>query len=200
MITQRFITALFGGTFDPIHKGHLHVATELYQKLPIETIQFIPCHQPAHRPTPIATPQQRLEMLQLAVSEYPYMKLNDVEIRRGGVSYTIDTVKALKTSQPTAKFGLIMGWDAFVTFNHWHQWQAILNYTNLLVVNRPNSAKPLPTALEQLSNVMLVDITPATSAATAIREKIYNKQDVKDELPSSVWHYIQQHSLYLSTG
>ena len=213
MSNQRPLIALFGGTFDPIHLGHLHIAKQVYRLLPTQIVHFIPCNQPPHRATPQATAQDRLAMVQLAIQPYPYFVADDQEIKREGTSYTVDTLKTLRADHQNARFGLIIGSDAFSQFHQWHQWQLILQLTHLIVINRPgyNTLWTLPLAnlepdhktanLLQLiarpaGGIHQLIIPPSPISASSIREKIHNKQDVSNFLPATVLDYIQQHRLY----
>ena len=114
---------ILGGTFDPIHFGHLRTALELHQALDLKEVRLIPCYQPVHRKSPIATPEQRLAMVKRAIEFEPALQVDDCEIRRKGPSYTIDTLTFLHEQFPNTPLCLIMGIDAITKFPSWHRWE-----------------------------------------------------------------------------
>src|SRR3990167_1134869 len=197
--------AIFGGTFDPIHLGHLNVAEQICQKLPIDEVRFIPCYQsPTRQCPPIATAEQRLAMLKLATVNHSHYLVDDRELVRQGPSYMIDTLKELKSEQNENVFALVLGMDAFADFDHWRDWQNILTLSHLILVDRPNyqtSLKPNIAKLlihqevkdsqkllsKNFGNIIRLDIVPKAISATMIREKIFKKQGVKDLIPPQVW-------------
>lgn len=129
---------IFGGTFDPIHSGHIAVAEFLTKTCPLKKIHFIPCYTPPHRSLPKATPAQRLEMIKLAIAGHPEWIADDIDLQRPGPSYMIDTLEILHQRQPHSTWCLILGMDAFLQFDQWRQWHKILTLCHLIVVNRPN--------------------------------------------------------------
>jgi len=118
---------ILGGTFDPVHNGHIQLAQAILKKLPLEKILFIPCYQPVHRGKPIATPQQRLNMLRLVTDTEPKFAISEAEINRQGPSYMIDTLAELKKLYPYNPLCLTLGMDAFAKLDTWHQWQQLLD-------------------------------------------------------------------------
>src|SRR5579863_7641527 len=113
---------ILGGTFDPIHFGHLRTALELYQALDLAEVRLIPCYQPVHRKLPVATPEQRFAMVKLAIEPEKALRVDDGEIIRKGPSYTIDTLKIIHEKLPLTPICLIMGIDALLSFASWHRW------------------------------------------------------------------------------
>lgn len=134
---------ILGGTFDPIHNGHLHLATTVLEQLKLSELRFIPLNIPAHRHTPLATTQQRLAMLQLATADHAKLKVDDCEIQRGGISYTIDTLRSLRHQLPQTPLCLILGIDSLNSLNHWKQWRSLLHYSHIVIVNRPHHDQPV---------------------------------------------------------
>src|SRR3989338_6163427 len=104
---------LLGGTFDPVHKGHIGIANHVLYRFNLADVQWIPCNQPAHRTPPIASPADRLAMLKLATEDNDAFEVNDVEFQRGGVSYMVETLETLRITYPNTPFCLILGADAF---------------------------------------------------------------------------------------
>ncbi len=204
---------ILGGTFDPIHFGHLRTALELYQALDLAEVRLIPCYQPVHRKTPIATPEQRLAMVRKAIEHEPALTVDNCEILRKGPSYTIDTLETLHKKLPHTPLCLIMGIDALLHFPSWHRWQDILTHAHLVVVHRPHyhlpqtgivadllkkRLKPTPAALHECmaGNIVLHPVTPLEIAATDIRKLIAMGRSPRYLLPDNVYKYIQQHGVY----
>ncbi|MEM9243769.1 MAG: nicotinate-nucleotide adenylyltransferase [Pseudomonadota bacterium] len=206
------IIGLFGGTFDPVHLGHMYIAEKLLEELPLDEVRFIPCHQSNLRDPSIASPQQRLDMLQLAIAGKHKFTVDDWEIKQENISYTIDTIKHLKEKMPTASLWLIIGADVFVKFKQWHRYRDILNYAHLIIVNRSGylirdyvSTHDIliqkqtldPELLEQSDHgsIFCQDVEPVDISATEIRRDITNNA-VAEKLPASVYDYIQSNKLY----
>ncbi len=150
---------ILGGTFDPVHNGHLHLATAFLKELDLAELRFIPLNSPAHRPAPVASSAQRLEMLKLAVEDQARLKVDDCERRRDGVSYTIDTLKDLRTRFAESSLCLLMGIENFKTLNQWHQWQSLLGYAHIVIANRPGSDDNIDN--EEIKNFMDIFMTTA---------------------------------------
>jgi nicotinate-nucleotide adenylyltransferase len=130
---------ILGGTFDPIHHGHLRLALECREQLQLDEVRLVPVHTPPHREAPLATPEQRLRMAELAVRGAPGLAVDDLEIRRGGQSYTIDTLRALRASLGERPVCLLIGLDAFRALHRWQQWTALLDFAHLVVAQRPGA-------------------------------------------------------------
>jgi len=128
---------LFGGTFDPVHDGHLKPALAVQQALKLSQLRFIPNRQPPHRPTPWLSTQQRVQLLELALQPYSECVLDRRELEREGPSYMVDTVKSVKQENANETLCLILGQDALTGFEQWHQWQEILRYCHLVITPRP---------------------------------------------------------------
>ncbi|MCP4992536.1 MAG: nicotinate-nucleotide adenylyltransferase [Gammaproteobacteria bacterium] len=199
---------ILGGTFDPIHYGHLRPALDLQQALGLEQIRLIPLRDPPHRSAPIATPQQRLAMLQAAVKNDPNFTIDTRELERSTTSYTVDTLHSLRKElgddQP---LGLIIGSDAFNNFPRWHQPDEILNLANLLVMQRPGEshANHYPTRIcsnpatlnsQSTGLIWFQPVTQLEISATRIRNLISNDQSPRYLLPQRVLEIIQQEKLY----
>ncbi|MCK5716531.1 MAG: nicotinate (nicotinamide) nucleotide adenylyltransferase, partial [Thiomargarita sp.] len=131
---------ILGGTFNPIHHGHLRLALELYERLDCEKILLIPSARPPHREQPTVSCQHRLEMVQSAIFGVTGLSVDDRELRRKGPSYMVDTVSSLRDDYPQNPLYLILGLDAFMGLSHWYQWKRLVHLTHLLViVRRPES-------------------------------------------------------------
>lgn len=133
---------IFGGTFDPIHYGHLRTAFELWQLLRLAEVRFLPAGNPPHREQPLASPELRLRMVRAAVSDQPSFTVDDREMRRGGVSYSVDTLAELRAEYPDRSLCLLLGMDAFLGLPHWHRWRDLLGLAHIVVAHRPGWKAP----------------------------------------------------------
>ncbi|MBK5142834.1 nicotinate-nucleotide adenylyltransferase [Budviciaceae bacterium BWR-B9] len=209
------IHALFGGTFDPIHYGHLKPVEALAQEVGLNRITLLPNHVPPHRPQPEANTQQRLEMVKLAVAGNPLFAVDERELHRLAPSYTIDTLEEIRREQgEEIPLAFIIGQDSLLTLHYWHRWQALLDYCHLLVCARPGYTDKLDTPelerwLEQHRTTNIDDLkqqangliylahTPLLDiSATDIRQRKHNGVSLDDLLPPSVQQYIEQQGLY----
>jgi nicotinate-nucleotide adenylyltransferase len=134
---------LLGGTFDPVHHGHLRLALECVQAVDLASVSLIPLHTPPHRDNLTASPEQRLRMLRLAAENVDSLQVDDIEIRRGGTSWSIDTVRELRKTYGSRPLCLIMGMDAFQTINTWKQWDLLLDHVHIIVTDRPDTDSDL---------------------------------------------------------
>ncbi len=203
---------LLGGTFDPIHFGHLRPALELLDALPLAHIRFIPSRQPPHRHTPSATPEQRRQMVALAIAHEPRFVLDDRELQRPGPSYAVDTLRNFRReyAQPLC---LIVGADAFAHFNSWRDWQDILELAHLVVMTRPGASLDtahLSTELSDLltqrrrqlpdfsgvGGIFCQQVTALPISATAIRESLQQGRSPRYLLPDAVLNYLLNQQLY----
>ncbi|KMW73082.1 nicotinate-nucleotide adenylyltransferase [Photorhabdus luminescens subsp. luminescens] len=207
--------ALFGGTFDPIHYGHLQPVETLAYQTSLKQVILLPNHVPPHRPQPEATAQQRLEMVQLAVQDNPLFTVDKRELERTTPSYTIDTLESFRQElgheQPLA---FIIGQDALLSLHTWHRWQELLSLCHLLVCARPGYQTQFSTtemqqwltehrvcAPNQLGNqpngyIYLADTPLLPISATEIRQRRQQGLSCDDLLPPSVQKYIDSQGLY----
>ncbi|MBD3820870.1 MAG: nicotinate-nucleotide adenylyltransferase [Thiotrichales bacterium] len=198
-----------GGTFDPIHFGHLRPALEVLNALHLDEVRFIPAYRPVHRDTPQVSADQRCEMIELAIHNQPKFKLDRIEIELGGPSYTVNTLRALKAREPDATFVLMMGSDAFSKFDTWHDWQGILALANLVVTHRPGEPMPsegeigrlfhqrwVPNLTQDAGQILDLPITQLDLSATALRSYLSHGDSVDYLMPESVARYIKEHQLY----
>lgn len=193
---------LFGGTFDPIHKGHIEPVTQACQKIGAEQLIFIPCHIPPHKQTPTVTSQDRFNMVQLVANELdarlPFtVSCSDHELRQQGHSYTRLTVEYFSQEMADDELYFFIGMDSYLNFVHWHQWSQILDFCQLLVAQRPGytHTTSLPEKLVERSK--LIDLPQYDISSTSIRNDIGNAIS-NDWLPTSVTHYIEKNNLYFT--
>ena len=186
-------TGILGGTFDPVHRGHVAVAIECLDRLDLSEVRMIPASRPPHREPPRAAAQDRLAMAQLAVAGHAGLLTDDVEVRRGGVSYTVDTLEQLRASG-LDRLVLLVGRDAAVEMGSWHRAAEIAGLAEVVVFNRTGVAvspdQPLPLAAR------VIEVDSPDVSATRIRESLEAGGDADDMLPASVLEYIRQHGLY----
>lgn len=207
---------VYGGTFDPIHYGHLRPALEVLEAFALSEIRFIPCGEPPHRASPVASAAQRLAMVQCAISGVSEFVADDREIRRDGPSYMIDTLRGLQGEQEGAEFCLLLGMDAFAAFHTWHEWRGILALCNLLVMHRPEfePAQVIQdTELRQLiaerrvqdrslfshtraGKLMFYPVTQLDISSTRIRDAIRQQHSVRYLLPDEVITMIELERIY----
>jgi nicotinate-nucleotide adenylyltransferase len=141
---------IFGGTFDPIHFGHLRTCFELMQELKLTELRIIPTGSPPHREQPIADPGLRLAMVRAAVADQPGFVVDDREVRRTGMSYSVDTLAELRAEFPERSLCLILGMDAFLGLPNWHRWRDILDLAHVIVAHRPGWKAPTMGPLGEL--------------------------------------------------
>jgi len=133
---------IFGGTFDPIHCGHLRTAFELWQELRLEEVRLLPAGTPPHRDQLYASAAMRLRMVRAAVADQPSFVVDDREVRRTGVSYSVDTLTELRQENPQRSLCLLLGMDAFLGLPHWHRWRELLTLAHIVVAHRPGWHAP----------------------------------------------------------
>ena len=213
--------AIFGGTFDPIHNGHIQVSLSIQSLFKFGSFLFLPCKIPALKALPLSSQAQRIAMLQLAINDYPQFKLDLREIKRNTPSYMIETLKCFRTEYPKASITLILGYDAFLSLPQWHEWEKIINLANFLVIDRAQKMNGPSKLLsnsgsESLNQLLIKHQTKMRTeilehkagliylfnagnydiSSTEIREGIKNHQVMEKELPSQVLNYIKSSSLY----
>lgn len=204
---------ILGGTFDPIHLGHVHLANQVWRNCRLAKVIFIPCNQSPLRIKPIANNVERLAMLQLALAEFPQFNIDDYEIKSSQLSYTLHTLQKLRLEYPKTPLCLIMGIDAFAKFDSWYHWQEIINFVHIIVADRPNSPSIENQPILELINVHAIQspsalqtkpqgyiyftkINPLPISATQIRALIQKNNDASSLLHPRVWQYIREHNIY----
>lgn len=199
---------ILGGTFNPIHYGHLRIALEVLELCELDHVRLIPSAVPPHRPQPEASSKQRLAMTRLAAEHEPQFVVDDCELSRAGDSYTVDTLLRLKQQFPEQTLVFIMGMDAFAHFQSWHRWETILQLCHIVVVHRPQYIEQPTwcqshllsntTALKQgdSGGILFLPVTALDISATFIRQQISQSKSPRYLIPESVWQYIRTHHLY----
>lgn len=187
----------FGGTFDPIHFGHLNLAIEVFEKMGLDQILFCPAYIAPHKIStpPVASAKDRYEMVKIAIEDIKNFSIIDEEIVRKGVSYTIDTLQALKEKYPNAKFYLILAQDSMIDFLKWKDYKKILHETTLIIGYRPNSSE-IPQELLDIYNKNLIMTKQFEISSTNIRDRLKRKLYCGHLIPSKVLDYIYKKGLY----
>lgn len=210
------LVGLLGGTFNPIHYGHLRAAQELADILNFDEVRFIPSANPPHKIAPEVSAKHRAAMVQLALSDNEIFKLDTRELVRTGASYTFDTLISLREELgENVSLCWIMGSDAFVKLNTWHRWKEMLNHCHIILVERPNTEKQ-PALADELATFLqdnytenvddlheksagyihMQAITPLDISATKIRAALKIGQSARYLMSDKVIEYITKHQLY----
>ena len=196
---------LMGGTFDPIHYGHLVAAEEARYQFAMEKVIFVPASRPPHKSNRhISTPEQRLAMTKIAVNSNPYFTTSDIEIKRAGLSYTVDTVRAMKQANPDGEIYFITGADAILDIVTWKNAEGLLGECIFVAATRPGFyLEAIEDKLDRLSKAALMKIktieVPALAiSSTDIRQRVCEGRPIKYLLPDEVEKFIHQNNLYCS--
>ncbi|MEK6777161.1 MAG: nicotinate-nucleotide adenylyltransferase [bacterium] len=207
---------IFGGTFNPIHLGHLIVAEDIRENFSLERILFVPSARPPHKPAPeLIDAEHRLEMTRLALKGNPYFDLSAIEHHRSGFSYSVDTVESFRSECGSeAELFFILGIDAFADINSWHEPKRLIGLCNFIVMSRPGfileealhfctstfgiraepGSRQIP--LPNGHFLYLEDATPVGISSTLVRDRIREGRSLKYILPESVASYIISNGLY----
>jgi nicotinate-nucleotide adenylyltransferase len=213
MVARPAPVGLLGGSFDPVHVGHLRTAWELLTDLGLAEVRFIPSRTPPHRAAAIAPPALRLRMLEAAVAGQPGFVVDDCELRREGPSYTVDTLAGLRAGQPQRPLVLILGMDAFLGLPGWHRWRDIPALAHIVVVQRPGWTPQFDGELGQLcadrqlhepaalaaapaGGILLRQVTQLEIASSSIRSLVAAGGDPRYLVPDGVRELMQAHHLY----
>ncbi len=192
---------LLGGSFDPIHRAHLELAFRAADELELQQVWLIPAGRPWQRGELAASANQREDMTRLAATADPRLRVLDLELRRDGPTYTIDTLRELQASHPGDEFVLILGSDQLENLPSWKDWRQIAARVDLAVAQRP--AHPAGAAADVLQalragghRLRRLHMPPAEVSATEVRERAAQRRDLRDLVPAAVADYIERHHLY----
>lgn len=212
--TQRLGVAIMGGTFDPIHNGHLRTAVEVLDRFQYTALKLVPCFKPVHKGQPGVTARQRLEMTELAISSHPRLEVDSREVERGGPSYSIDTLKDIRaeigSNEPLV---MVLGMDSFLSLPTWQNWHELIQYAHLLVVSRPGWEPDLISELTTFCEnhrassphelqcapsglVWFETLTPLGISSSMIRSLARRDESIAYLLPEPVQKYIEEYQLY----
>ena len=212
----RPLIGILGGTFDPVHRGHMQLAADAIHALTLDRLRCVPAGRPPHRGAPAASADDRLAMTRLAFADLANCEIDDAEIRQEGPSWTIRTLERLRAEMPDAALVLIVGADAFLGLPTWHRWQELLSLVHLAVTNRPGAdlqPSALPPQLQAVWRRAYVEdraalrtqpagclvsftMTPSTVSATRVRQAVSQGEAIDTLVCPPVEKYIHQHHLY----
>ena len=208
---------VLGGTFDPVHIGHLRGALEVAETLGLDEVRLVPNFRPPHREAPNSSAQDRLAMVQLAVQDVPPLAVDARELERDRPSYTLDTLESLREElDQQDQIHLIVGWDAFCGLPSWHRWEELLDHCHILDMQRPDADSDAPQALRDLlaahsvndplalsgrsGQIAFVWQAPLEVSATRIRQFLASGRSVRFLVPDAVLAYINAHGLYRASN
>ncbi len=204
---------LFGGTFDPVHYGHILPITEAASRLHITSVTLIPCHIPPHKGLPQGTNKDRVKMLELVCRDHPLFKIDNRELLSSTKSYTYSTLVALKQLHPQQHLCFFIGMDSLLSFTRWFKWSEILTLSHLVVCQRPQKSPkdelPVPSQLTshltddladltkfEFGKIIIVDTDKVDVSSSEIREHVKSQQCIKKYVPSALSDYIDRQQLY----
>ncbi len=205
--------AIFGGTFDPIHLGHINMAEQCVQQCQLDTLYFMPCAIPAHKAKPGISDEHRINMLKLAIENNPHFAIDYRELNREGASYSLLSLEELRAENPSAPIMFLIGMDSFNTLDTWFKWQEIVKLCHIVVYQRPGqhcqvdgelAAYKAHAFTEQLcqlqhapaGKLLFLNGLQVNAASSEIREKLQLNATTAELLPTAVSQYIAQHHLY----
>ena len=202
---------IFGGTFDPIHFGHIKPCEDIAKQLGLEQVLLVPAHIPPHKQSLIASTSQRKEMVELVCNENSLFVLDERELNRHTKSFTIDSIKELKQQHPNAKLYFFIGTDSLISLPSWYQIQELLALCHFVVATRPGyciTRLADESILSRITNdinvvkqqnfgrILLLETCQVDISSTVIREKLKNNENCTEFLPNKVAQFIEQHKLY----
>jgi len=198
------VTGVMGGTFDPVHNGHLAAARQLRDVADLAEVWLMPNATPSHRSAaPVASADDRLRMVELAVDAQPGLAPSALEVDRGGISYTIDTVRELAHRFPGRAFAILLGSDAALQIRSWHDAEALLDSARFVIFNRPETTLA-PQTLHELGfapgRTQIVHVDTPAIAAHQIRDRLARGAPIDDLVPAAVADYIRLRGLYQSAS
>lgn len=194
--------AIFGGTFNPVHNGHIHLSKECLMRYSFDKILLIPTNLPPHKAAKgLISNEHRLNMLTLATENEDMFEVSDIEYRLGSKSYTINTINELKKQYKQAEFFLIAGSDMLLMFKKWHRYEDILKSVTLIVGARHEAEYERLLSFSQSfgelsQKIQIINIAPIDISSTLIRQKLANHESINELVNFRVEKYIKEHNLY----
>lgn len=189
-------SGILGGSFDPIHLGHLIVADDVLRRLALDRVVFVPAFRPPHKHGPLADYRHRLEMVRRATAFHPQFDVSAIEAGRPGPSFTVDTLAALRAADPADRLYFILGQDQYATMERWHRPERIPHLARLVVMSRPGTDRPALFPGHSPARVRFLDVIPVAVSAAAVRARLAKGESVGYILPTPVQDYLRRHRLY----
>lgn len=190
-------TGIFGGAFNPVHKGHVRLAEEAVKQLKLKRLLIIPTYDSPHKKTELLPYEDRAEMCRRAFGHIEGVEISDIEVKLGGKSFTINTVRELRSLYPGDQFFLLIGGDMLFSFDKWFKYESLLKETKVCAVARDNDS--LVDMMEFANEMGRIKVLPTKAveiSSTEIREKAAKGEDISELVPEGVAEYIAQHGLY----
>jgi nicotinate-nucleotide adenylyltransferase len=187
---------VFGGSFDPIHLGHVLAAGDIRRRLRLDRVLFIPACRPPHKRGPLTPYRHRLEMTRLAIAGEPGLELCTIEENRPGPSYTVDTLGELRSQYRGASLYLLVGTDQYRAVSSWHRPDLLTRLARIVVMSRPGVERPAPFPRHDPRRVLFRAVIPVEISAAAVRARLAKDRSVRYMLPVRVTEYVQRHHLY----
>lgn len=212
--TQKKGTVVMGGTFDPIHHGHLRSAVDILDYFQFKNLRLIPCYQPVHKDQPSVSAEQRLKMVELGIHADARLSVDEREILREGRSYSIDTLTQLRDELgPEEPLIMVVGMDSFLSLPTWSRWQELLNVAHILVISRPGWEPDFISSLESFykkhraesaaelqcapaGKIWMESFTPLAISSSQVRNLCRKKASIAYLVPETIQRFIETHSLY----
>jgi len=212
------LIGILGGTFDPIHNGHIRLALEAKEQLSLDHVRLIPVNFPPHRSTPVASAVHRRTMIDLAINNEENLCVDSRELNSDEISYSINTLKSLRQEFADDALCLILGRDAFNKIDSWKDWEELLDYAHIIVANRPGESNAAGSQdLEQwvkqhhssqlaslnekpYGHIYFIDIPMVDISSSMIRQKHVQHETINQLLPASTLTYIEENHLYQETA
>lgn len=206
---------VYGGTFDPVHKGHIQPVLQAAEQAGFDHVKLIPCHIPPHKGKPRALPAQRLEMLELICAEFSCFSIDERELKKGTPSYTVETLQELRTQIPDSSIAFFMGMDSFANLNKWYKWQELLDLSHIVVCERSDQVDQLPQEIgiyyqqhgtqesadlhtSTCGKIFIANTQDVQVSSSLIRKRIKDNESYREFVPDSIYQYIQRCKLYQS--
>lgn len=212
-MSERRLRVFFGGTFDPVHRGHLAAAEDAYEALQPDAFSFLPAGDPPHRRGTFSTAEQRLRMLQLATDPWPEFAIDEREMQRSGPSWMSVTLASLRAEFPRDALALLLGQDAFNSLPGWHEWRQLPELAHLVILSRPGETRDYPVSLAAEVEARGIDepsllrqsaagrflpltIRPHAISSTEVRAQVGDPAALRTLVTEPVAGFIEQHALY----
>ena len=190
---------LFGGSFDPVHNAHVALARTALDQLALDELRWIPVCQPWQKTRRLAPAADREAMVRLAIAGEPRFVLDRIELRRGGPTFTLDTVRELVAAEPGRQWFLILGQDQYASLHTWRDWRELLGLVTLAIANRPGAAIAVNPQIAKAEH-RVVRLPMMNVSSTEIRRRVAAGEPIADLVPDAVARYIEAHRLYSAAG